>query len=146
MYKEGLIGDKYNLLGQEEIKKIHKSSLWVLEEVGVRVNDDHFLTLFEESGANVDKNEHLVKLPPRMVEEFVGMAPREVLLAGRNPENDLLVGGRRVYLGTGGAAIHILDLESGEPRDPTLQDQYNLAWLTENLDNVHFYQCPVVCT
>ena len=74
------------------------------------------------------------------------MAPGEVLLAGRNRENDLLVGGHRVYLGTGGAAIHILDLETGKLRDPILQDQYSLAWLTENLENVHFYQCPVVCT
>ncbi|MCK4246786.1 trimethylamine methyltransferase family protein [Candidatus Bipolaricaulota bacterium] len=146
MCKKGLIGDKYNLLRQEEIEKIHESSLWVLEEVGVRVDDDHFLTLFGKAGANINRNERLVKLPASMVEEFVGMAPGEVLLAGRNSENDLLVGGRRVYLGTGGAAIHILDLETGKLRDPILQDQYNLAWLTENLDNVHFYQCPVVCT
>jgi len=146
MCKKGLIGDKYNILRQEEIEKIHESSLGVLEEVGVRVDDDHFLTLFEESGANVNKNERLVKLPASMVEEFVAMAPGEVLLAGRNPENDLLLGGRRVYLGTGGAAIHILDLDTGKLRDPILQDQYNLAWLTENLENVHFYQCPVVCT
>jgi len=146
MYKEGLIGDKYNILSQEEIEKIHKSSLWVLEEIGVRVDDDHFLTLFEQTGANVDKNERVVKLPPNMVEEFVEMAPGEILLAGRDPENDLLLGGQRVYLGTGGAAIHILDLETRKLRDPVLQDQYDLAWLTENLENVHFYQCPVVCT
>jgi trimethylamine--corrinoid protein Co-methyltransferase len=146
MFKEGLIGDKYNVLSQGEIEKIHKSSLWVLEEIGVRVDDDHFLTLFEQTGANVDKNERVVKLPPDMVEEFVEMAPGEILLAGRNPENDLLLGGQRVYLGTGGAAIHILDLETRKLRDPVLQDQYDLAWLTENLENVHFYQCPVVCT
>lgn len=146
MCKKGLIGDKYNLLRQEEIEKIHNSSLWVLEETGVRVDDDHFLALFEEAGANVNKNERLVKLPASMVEEFVAMAPGEVLLAGRDPENDLLLGGRRVYLGTGGAAIHILDLDTGKLRDPILRDQYNLAWLTENLENVHFYQCPVVCT
>lgn len=146
MRKAGLIGGKYSLLRQEEIERIHKSALWVLEEVGVRIDDEHFLVLFEEAGANTNKNERLVKLPPRIVEEFVGIAPGEVLLAGRNPENDLLVGGRRVYLGTGGAAIHILDLETGKPRDPILQDQHNLAWLTENLENVHFYQCPVVCT
>jgi len=112
----------------------------------VRVDDDHFLALFEEIGANVDTNQRLVKLPPNLVKEFVGMAPEEILLAGRDPENDLLLRGRRVYLGTGGAAIHILDLETGKLRDPVLQDQYDLAWLTENLENVHFYQCPVVCT
>lgn len=146
MYKAGLIGDKYNILSQEEIEKIHESSLWVLEEVGVRVDDDHFLTLFEQTDANVDKNERVVKLPPNVVEEFVAMAPEEILLAGRNRENDLLLGGRRVHLGTGGAAIHILDLETGKLRDPVLRDQYNLAWLTENLQNVHFFQCPIVCT
>ena len=146
MRKNGLVGDKYNLLCREEIEKIHDSSLWVLEKTGVSIDDDHFLTLFEQIGANVDRNQRLVKLPPNIVKEFVGMAPEEILLAGRDPENDLLLGGRRVYLGTGGAAIHILDLETGKLRDPVLQDQYDLAWLTENLENVHFYQCPVVCT
>ncbi len=146
MRKKDLMGNKYKVLEQDGIEKIHKSALWVLEHVGVMVGDDHFFSLFEEAGANVNANEHLVKLPPSMVEELVRMAPGEVLLAGRDPENDLLLGGSRVYLGTGGAAIHILDLETGETRDPILQDQYNLAWLTENLGNVHFYQCPVVCT
>jgi len=146
MCNKGLVGDKYNLLRPEEIEKIHKSSLWVLEETGVSIDDDHFLTLFEQIGANVDRNQRLVKLPPNIVKEFVGMAPEEILLAGRDQENDLLLGGHRVYLGTGGAAIHILDLETGKLRDPVLQDQYDLAWLTENLENVHFYQCPVVCT
>ena len=135
MCKKGLVRDKYNLLRPEEVEKIHKSSLWVLEEVGVRVDDDHFLTLFEHIGANVDRDQRLVKLSPNIVKEFVGTAPGEVLLAGRNRENDLLVGGHRVYLGTGGAAIHILDLETGKLRDPILQDQYSLAWLTENLEN-----------
>ena len=60
MRKKGLVGDKYNLLRREEIEKIHKSSLWVLEEIGVRVDDDHFLTLFEQTGANVDKREKMV--------------------------------------------------------------------------------------
>jgi len=146
MFKEGLIGDKYNILSREAIEKIHKSSLWVLEEIGVKVDDDHLLTLLQQAGANVQKHDRVVKLPPNMVKEFVGMAPSEVLLAGRTRENDLLLGGRRVYLGTGGAAIHVLDLETGRLRDPVLRDQYNLAWLTENLDNVHFFQCPIVCT
>jgi len=146
MHKEGLIGDKYNILSREEIEKIHKASLWVLEEIGVKVDDDHLLTLLQQAGANVQKHDRVVKLPPNMVKEFVEMAPGEVLLAGRTRENDLLLGGRRVYLGTGGAAIHILDLETGRLRDPVLRDQYNLAWLTENLDNVHFFQCPIVCT
>ncbi|MCK4411461.1 trimethylamine methyltransferase family protein, partial [Candidatus Bipolaricaulota bacterium] len=146
MRKKGLVEGKYNLLCHDEIEKIHNCSLSVLEETGVRVDDDHFLTLFEQIGANVDRNQRLVKLPPNIVKEFVGMAPGEILLAGRDPENDLLLGGHRVYLGTGGAAIHILDLETGKLRDPVLQDQYDLAWLTENLENIHFYQCPVVCT
>ena len=46
MCKKGLVRDKYNLLRREEVEKIHKSSLWVLEETGVSVDDDHFLTLF----------------------------------------------------------------------------------------------------
>lgn len=37
--------------------------------------------------------------------------------------------------GTGGAAVQVLDLETGEARATTLQDQAGLARLAENLEN-----------
>ena len=62
-----------------------------------------------------------------------------------NPEHDLRLGNRRVHLGTGGAAVRVLDLDDERLRPSTLDDQHALARLVENLENVHFFQCPVAC-
>jgi len=65
-------------------------------------------------------------------------------MAGREKKQDLTVGDKRVYLGTGGAALTVLDLETGEARPGTLQDIASLAKLVDALENVHFYLRPCV--
>jgi trimethylamine--corrinoid protein Co-methyltransferase len=54
------------------------------------------------------------------------------------------VGGRRLYFGTAGAAVHIVDPIAREYRDSTLADLYDLARLVDALDNIHFFQRPIV--
>ena len=53
--------------------------------------------------------------------------------------------GTRVHYGTAGAAVHIVDVERREYRDSTVQDLYDAARIVECLDNVHFFQRPMVC-
>jgi trimethylamine--corrinoid protein Co-methyltransferase len=140
-----LQGRKLHLISAKNIEKIHSTSLRVLEEVGVSVKDERYLNLFRRVGASVDRNKQIVRLPSSLVGDLVSLAPSQFLMAGRTRDNDMWVGDRHVHLGTGGASIRVIDLESGTLRPSTLQDQYNLAWLAEHLANVHFYQCPVVC-
>jgi hypothetical protein len=52
----------------------------------------------------------------------------------------------RVHLGTGGAAIRIIDLETGAYRPTTLKDLYLLARLVDKLDHVHFFLRPCIPT
>jgi trimethylamine--corrinoid protein Co-methyltransferase len=51
--------------------------------------------------------------------------------------------GERVYLGTGGAAIKVMDLD-GMVRQPVLADIARIGRLVDALDNIHFYLRPVV--
>ena len=145
MPEKGLQGRKLRLLSTKKVEQIHKTSLRILEEVGISVKDEHYLNLFRRVGASVDRNEQRVRLSPVLVGDLVSLAPSQFLMAGRTRENDMWVGDRHVHLGSGGATVRVLDLESGHLRPSTLQDQYDLAWLVEHLDNVNFYQCPVVC-
>jgi len=54
-------------------------------------------------------------------------APERVILFSRDGKNDLDLTQHRVYLGTGGAAIKILDIETGRARSTTRNDLYQLA-------------------
>lgn len=143
----GLVGDKLNPLTGEQVERIHESGLKILQEVGIKVDSERYLQLLKENGANVALKERRARLPEGMVKEFVNMAPATVTLYGRMEEYDLKLQGRKAYFGTGGAAVNVLDLESRtQTRASTLEDQLKLAKLVEGLENVHFFQAPVVPT
>jgi len=55
------------------------------------------------------------------------------------------IGGERVYYGTAGAAVHLVDVEKNEYRECYVQDLFDAAKIVNALDNVHFLQRPMVC-
>jgi len=145
MPQKGLQGRKLNLLSGKRVSQIHETSLRILNEVGVLVGDERFRRILADAGATIDDATRIVRMRPDVVDTLVALAPSEFVLAGRVPEHDLRLGNRRVHLGTGGAAVRVLDLDNEQLRPSTLSDQYALARLVESLENVHFFQCPVVC-
>ena len=112
----------------------------VFEEVGFQVNSDKALKFFQDAGANVDDN--IVRLPRETVMDLVDMAPSAVTLYGRQPKHNLNLGGTRVYAGTGGTALNIIDGTSGERQRATLQDLKTIAKLVDGLENIHFFLLP----
>jgi trimethylamine--corrinoid protein Co-methyltransferase len=64
-----------NLLSENAYKDIHLATLQVLEQTGVFVEDPHALEVFGCFGAQVDKNNKMVKLPSRIVEDAIQSAP-----------------------------------------------------------------------
>jgi len=146
MSQKGLQGRKLNLLSGKRVAQIHETSLRILDEIGVLVEDEHFRDRLVAAGGTVDGTGRIVRLPASVVESLVSEAPSEFVLAGRDPVHDLRLGNRHVHLGTGGAAVRVLDLGDERLRPSTLADQHALARLVENLENVHFFQCPVACT
>lgn len=143
---KGLIGGQYKPLTADQVQRIHGAALSVLERTGVQVEEPEALRLFEEAGAVVDRGAARVRIPRPLVEDAIDWAPSHVVLAGRDPKRDLALEGARVHIGTGGAALSVLSLETGEPHPATLRDVAELARLVDALDNVHFYLVPVYPT
>lgn len=142
--EKGLTGGQYEPLSQDQLGRIHGSALRVLEEVGVKVELSDALEIFSEAGANVDLDNKRVKIPSRIVEKNVGLAPSRIILYGRKPENNIFLEKKRVYMGTGGAALRVIDPDSGEIRPSNLEDIAKTAKLVDGLENIHFYTIP--CT
>ena len=138
---KGLIGGQYKPLTDEQVKRIHEASLAILERTGVQVKEPEAVRLFEEAGARVEGDR--VRLSAALVEDAVDKAPSRVVLAGRDPDNDLILEGARVHIGTGGAALQVLDLETGRTRKAVLQDVADMARIVDALDNIHFYLIPI---
>ena len=141
---KGLIGGQYKPLTDEQVRQIHEASLAILARTGVQVEEPEALRLLTEAGADVDGNR--VRLSRSLVEDAVDRAPSRVVLAGCNPANDLILEGARVHIGTGGAALQVLDLETGGIRKAILRDVADMARIVDALDNIHFYLLPIYPT
>jgi trimethylamine--corrinoid protein Co-methyltransferase len=138
------IGGQYHPLTSEKVRRIHEASLSILEDVGCAFEEQLRETaeMLARAGARVDEDQRKITFPRDLVTEQAKKAPQRVLLCGRESKHDLELGGDQVHMGTGGAAIKILDLQSGEARPSTLRDLYLLGRLVDQLDNIHFFLRP----
>lgn len=141
---KGLIGGQYKPLTDEQVRQIHEASLKILLRTGVQVDEPQALKILSEAGAQVDGRS--VRFPGWLVEQAVERAPKRIVLAGQDEQNDLLLEGSRVYIGTGGAALQVLDLGSGQIRPALLRDIADMARVVDALPNIHFYLIPVYPT
>ena len=140
----GTEGGSFQPLSQADIQRIVDAAYQVLERTGIEVGPSPCRDLFEQSGCTVDAEKNRVFIPANLIDKARELARPEVLLAGRDPQYDLKLGGRKVYLGTGGQAVKILDIDDNV-RETTLEDNYHIGRLVDTLDHIHFYMRPVVC-
>ena len=148
MNSKGLRGGIYRPLSPEGIDTIHDASLTILENTGITYEAglDDTVTLLADAGAAIDRERRRIRLPRDLVLGQAAKAPSRVVLYARDGENDLDLTEDKVHLGTGGAAVKILDLDSGLPRSSTLKDLYDLGRLVDRLDHIHFFLRPCIPT
>ena len=142
MTRRGLDGGSFKILTEDSVLKIHQTAMQVIEEVGFEVQSDMALELFEGAGAKVDREKHLVRLNEDKVKELIEGAPSEIRLCGQDEAHDIVLGGRRVYAGTGGTALYVYDPAVKQRRQASLEDLRCIARLVDKLDNVHFFLLP----
>jgi trimethylamine--corrinoid protein Co-methyltransferase len=148
MQLQGLAGGLYQPLSFDDIETIHRASLRLLEKTGMKYESGLQATIdmLQGRGVTVDRERSRIFFNPELVTSQTGLAPERVILYSRDGDNDLDLFRHRVYLGTGGAAVKILDLEDGQARSTTLRDLYQLGRLVDALDNIHFFLRPCIPT
>lgn len=126
------------VLSGDQLYQIHLASLQVLEDVGVKVEENEALKVLADAGAKVDLKNKIVKIPSYLVKEGVQKAPSAFTLFGRDRKHKETFGDGRVYFSMQGEGVHVLDLETGERRGSTIKDAaafYKLADALENIDH-----------
>jgi trimethylamine---corrinoid protein Co-methyltransferase len=144
----GLQGGQYQPLSTQQIDTLHNAALIILEKTGITYESglEKTVDMLEKNGAAVNREKNRIMFPEDLVTTSVQKAPKEVVLCGQNPENDLHLTEDRVHLGTGGAAIKILDPDTGDVRATTLDDLYKVSCLVDQLSNIHFLVRPCIPT
>ncbi|HUF87418.1 MAG TPA: trimethylamine methyltransferase family protein [Thermohalobaculum sp.] len=142
--RPGLEGGTLKPLTEAGVARIHQAALDALEQIGLADAPPSGVALLTGAGA-VQGADGRIRMPRALVEDMLGKAARDLTLSAQDPAFDLLLSGSRVHYGTAGAAVHVVDVEKREYRDSTMQDLYDAARVAERLDNVHFFQRPMVC-
>lgn len=139
MVQRGIQGGQLRILTKDQARKIHLSSLEVLESVGMSSQSNRIMEIFDKAGADVDFDSKRIKIPQYLVEESLKKAPRQVVFCGRNPKHDILLEGTRIYFGMGGTPVpFIRDVNTGELRRPTKKDVDEATRVGDALPNMKF--------
>jgi trimethylamine--corrinoid protein Co-methyltransferase len=130
------------LLSDSDIKKIHETALEILSTIGMGSPIPSCIQSVTQVGGHYENGR--LKFPRDLVENTIANAGRHFVLPGQDPKHDLEPWGAKVYCGTAGAAISVVDPITRQYRDSTIADLYDLARLVDCLDNIQFFQRPVV--
>ena len=127
-----------SLLDAAACDQIHEATLDVLARAGVRFTSPGALAVLRDAGAEVDDQTLVARLPRELVERAVARAPREVLLAARDPARDVVLDGARTWLTLDGTGAATLDHRTGERRPSTAADVAAATRVADALDEIGF--------
>ncbi|MEM0989157.1 MAG: trimethylamine methyltransferase family protein [Pseudomonadota bacterium] len=137
------VGGCFQPLKRADLERIVGAALDILETIGLADAPSPVLDDLLTRGATLSPHGRLC-LPRAIVEDALARAPRRVDLPGFSPHTGLTIGERRVHIGTGGAAVQVLDAETLAYRDTTLADLLALMQVLDACENIHYGVRPVV--
>lgn len=135
---EPVRGGQFCPLSDGDIQKIHDAALTVLEEIGMGGVPDELARAAKEGGVPVSEDGRL-RFPRAWVKKMLSRVPKEVTLCGRTRDKDAHLGVGQTHYATGGMAVRMVDIDSGEWRPSSLRDLYDCARLVEHLPNIHVF-------
>jgi len=77
-----MVLERLILFSDDELERVHETSLKTLQEVGIKVVSKKVQNLLVENGAEVDSTSSIVKIPSSLVEEAIKKAPKKIVLCG----------------------------------------------------------------
>jgi trimethylamine--corrinoid protein Co-methyltransferase len=130
-------GYEHRLLSGEQIEQIHIYTLDLLEQVGVWVQSEEALGIFENAGCDIGDPKR-VKIPRDLIAEALDSAPNEIEIFDQNGEPAMTLKRGACYYGTGSDCPTHLDLHTGARRTTTKSDVADLTRFCDALPNIDF--------
>ena len=132
---------RYQLLSQEDIQKIHETSLKIMENLGIVFSYEPAKELLKKHGAKVDGD--TVFFSRNMVEEKLKTVPSSFTFHGRNPKKTIEMNTVNTYYAGPNCPPFIQDLENGR-RMSTLNDFINVVKIINDLPYIDI-QSQIPC-
>ena len=136
-------GGRYAPLGDAALERIIEAAFDILDRTGIAHGPAGLAEQAVDRGANLRADGRLC-FPRTLVETAIARAARRVQLPGYVENLGITVGGGHVHIGTGGAAVEMLDAADMTFRETTLLDLYKLMHIVGRGDHIHYGVRPVV--
>ncbi len=86
------INSNVEVLSVEEIQMIHDSTMDLLETVGLKVPHEEWLDMAEESGAHVDRDNQIMRIPRKVMETIIEEKRQQAEGQKKKAESKILYG------------------------------------------------------
>ena len=136
-------GGRFSPLDDTSRDTIVDSAFSILERTGMASAPDWFIRLATDDGARRRGDGRLL-FPRLRVEKAVARAAKSVAVPGFVEDRGIDAGNGLVHTGTGGAAIDVLDADTGRYRASTLRDLLSIMRVVDACPNVHYGIRPLV--
>lgn len=133
-----------NFLSIDEIKKIHRESIKILEGIGVKFCSKKALELLEENGAKIDWDKQVAYINEDMVNKALDNAPSTFTLGARNPEFDFQMPSSFSGYTLDGCGVNIQDFKTGKRREGVTKDIIDSLRVFEEMDLGTIVWPPIV--
>ena len=122
-------------LDQDGVQAIHRGTMRILKEIGIEFLNPEAVAHLKKAGCKVDGTN--VRMSEDFVMEMLGRAPETFTLTPRNPERELIMGGKYMLFGNVSSPPNAWDLERGK-RSGDFETYKEFLKLTQFFNCIHF--------
>jgi trimethylamine--corrinoid protein Co-methyltransferase len=133
------------LIQPETVDLILSEAFELLKNTGIRVGSDEALELLSDSGAIVDPERRIVRIPDLLVQKSLESTPKIFWLHDSHGQPCVCYGESNVHFDPGSSGVHILDSDTGEHRVALTEDLLTLVRIAEVLPQYDAQSTAVVC-
>ena len=124
-------------LDSENLDRLHDASMRVLEEIGILFLNDEALSILDQAGCMVDHQSQCVRMDRDFVMQAISGAPSQFTITPRNPDRQIILGGRNMVFSSVASAPNSRDLDGGR-RIGNREDFRNFLKLNQYFNCLHF--------
>ena len=121
-------------LDAEGVQRVHKAAMRILSEIGIEFLNPEAVTILKKAGCKVSGTN--VRMDEDFVMEMVGHAPETFTITPRNPEREIIMGGKHMVFVNVSSPPNAWDMERGK-RSGDFETFKEFMKLTQYFNCIH---------
>ena len=135
---------EYKILSDQELENIHRKSLDILENIGVKIANKEILEMLDGTGARIEKKAHVIKLPGQLILDSIEKSGKKHILYGRDRSKKAEFGYDMFNFNGSSGQYQIVDQKTLKRRNPTIEDLKKAIAIGDSLENINMVGAMVV--